>query len=220
MTTSVPLGLFITFEGIDRCGKSTQAALLCAALVAAGVRVGYAGAPGAVLREPGGTVAGERIRDILLDGTRVDPRTEALLYAAARAQLVEQVVRPSLDAGYTVILDRYVDSSLAYQGYARGLGIDRVAELNRWATDGLLPDITFLLELTPELAAERAPGGAHVDRIEGEGIAFQRLVAEGYERIADLAPARVQVLAGDRPAEQIAAEIAALTTARLEVRRV
>jgi dTMP kinase len=220
MTTSVPRGLFITFEGIDRCGKSTQAALLCAALVAAGAQVGYAGAPGSVLREPGGTAAGERIRDILLNGTRVDPRTEALLYAAARAQLVEQVVRPSLAVGYTVILDRYVDSSLAYQGYARGLGIDRVAELNLWATDGLLPDITFLLELTPELAAARVPSGAHVDRIEGEGIAFQRLVAEGYARVADLAPARVQVVAGDRPAEQIAADIAALATARFEARHV
>ena len=217
MTTSVPPGLFITFEGIDRCGKSTQAALLRDALVAAGVQVGCVGAPAAVLREPGGTPAGERMRDLLLDGTRVAPWTEALLYAAARAQLVEQVLRPSLAAGYTVVLDRYVDSSLAYQGHARGLGIERVAQLNAWATGGLTPDLTFLVELTPEQAAARALGGPQGDRIEREGIAFQRLVADGYAHVAELAPARVHVVAGDRAPEQIAGDIAALVTARLEV---
>jgi len=220
MTISVPPGLFITFEGIDRCGKSTQAALLRDALVAADVKVGYIGAPAAVLREPGGTPAGERIRDLLLDGTRVDPWTEVLLYAAARAQLVEQVLRPALVAGYTVVLDRYVDSSLAYQGHARGIGIEPVAEINEWATGGLLPDLTFIIDLTPEQAAARVLGDPQGDRIEQEGIAFQRLVAEGYVHVADLAPTRVHVVAGDRPPEQIAGDIAALVTARLEVSHV
>ncbi len=213
-----PRGQLITFEGIDGCGKTTQAAFLRDALVAAGLEVGYDGAPAALLREPGGTPAGEAIRALLLEGTPIAPWPEALLYAAARAQLVEQVLRPSLTAGWLVILDRYVDSSLAYQGYARGLGIERVAELNAWATGGLLPDLTFVVELAPERAAER--WGERADRIEGEGIAFQRLVAEGYAHVAERAPERVHVVDGDRPAEQIAADVLAIAAAHLETARV
>jgi dTMP kinase len=140
-------GKLITFEGIDGCGKSTQAALLRDACVAAALEVGHLGAPGAVLREPGGTPAGEAIRELLLGGTPIAPWSEALLYAAARAQLVADVLRPSLAAGWLVILDRYVDSSLAYQGHARGLGVDQVAALNEWATGGLAPDLTFVIAL-------------------------------------------------------------------------
>jgi dTMP kinase len=201
-------GQLITFEGIDGCGKSTQAALLRDACVAAGLEVGHPGAPGALLREPGGTPAGEIIRALLLEGTPIAPWPEALLYAAARAQLVEEVLRPALSAGWLVILDRYIDSSLAYQGHARGLGIERVAELNGWATGGLLPDLTVIIDLSPERAAQRRAD--RPDRIEEEGLAFQHRVAEGYALAAERAPERVRVVDGDRPADQVAADVRTL----------
>ena len=143
-------GFFVTLEGIDRWGKTTQVARLCAALAGRGLPVGVAGVPGGSLREPGGTPAGEAIRDVLLHRAHdVGPWTEALLYAAARAQLVTDVVRPSLEAGLIVVLDRYVDSSLAYQGWARGLGVDAVIQVNERATGGLWPDLTLLLRVAP-----------------------------------------------------------------------
>jgi dTMP kinase len=218
VTHPAPEGLFITFEGIDRCGKSTQAALLRDALLAQGENVGFVGTPGGVLREPGGTRAGERIRDQLLHGAALAPETEALLYAAARAELVDRVLRPSLAAGFTVILDRYVDSSLAYQGFARGLGIERIADLNAWATGGLAPRLTLLIDVSPEVAATR--GGAEADRIEAEGIAFQRLVAEGYAHVARREPERMRVVAGDRTPDQIAADVLGAVIALREADRV
>src|SRR3954469_23999027 len=131
-------GLFVTLEGIDRSGKTTQARLLCEAL----------GDDALGVREPGGTEAGERIREILKDpALELSPRAEALLFAAARAELVEQVIRPALEEGRTVVSDRFLDSSLAYQGGARGLGVDDIATINRFATDALAPDLTFLLDL-------------------------------------------------------------------------
>src|SRR4051812_28508881 len=137
-------GLFVTFEGIDRSGKTTQARLLADAL----------GSDALAVREPGGTEAGERIRAIVKDpAVELSPRAEALLFAAARAELVEQVIRPALEQGRVVISDRFLDSSLAYQGGARGLGIDEVGRINAFALGGLSPDLTLLLDLDPEAAA-------------------------------------------------------------------
>jgi dTMP kinase len=208
-------GRLITFEGIDKCGKSTQADLLRDALLAHGVAVGAVGRPGTVVREPGGTPIGEQVRELLLhSGGELAPRTEALLYAAARAELVTTVLRPSLAAGWVVILDRYVDSTLAYQGCARGLGIDVMLDLNELATGGLLPDLTFLVSVTPLEAAGREAGPP--DRIEREGPTFQERVAEGYRQVAEHFPERIVVVDGARPAEQIAAQIVALALKCLE----
>src|SRR4051812_33656609 len=139
-------GLFVTFEGVDRAGKTTQARMLVDAL----------GERAVAVREPGGTPVGERVRDILKDpAVELGPVAEALLFAAARAELVARVVRPALEDGRVVVSDRYLDSSLAYQGEARGLGVDEVARVNRFATGGLEPDVTFLLDLDPDEAAAR-----------------------------------------------------------------
>jgi dTMP kinase len=210
-------GFFIAFEGIDRCGKSTQVESLCAALLSQGLPVGYAGVPGGSLREPGGTPTGEALRDLLLHRRHaIDPWTEALLYAAARAQLVADVIRPSLAEGQIVICDRYIDSSLAYQGHARNLGIDRVRDLNLWATGGLLPDLTVLVELSPELAATRA-GGVAADRIEREGLELQRRVAEGYALLVAAERQRFVVVDGSAAVVEVAAAIQRRVLEALEV---
>jgi dTMP kinase len=205
----------VTLEGIDRSGKTTQVARLCAALAARGLPVGVVGVPGGSLREPGGTPAGEAIRDVLLHRAHdVGPWTEALLYAAARAQLVADVVRPSLDAGLIVVLDRYVDSSLAYQGWARGLGIDVVAQVNERATGGLWPDLTLLLRVRPGRAAGRA--GGPPDRLESEGAALQARVAAGYDELARRHPGRIVALDGERPVDEVALAVEQATLAPLE----
>ena len=177
--------MFITFEGIDRSGKTTQAKLLAKAL----------GDEAVLVREPGGTPAAERIRDLVKDPqVELSPIAETLLFGAARAGLIEQVIRPALDAGKAVISDRYVDSTVAYQGGARGLGIDRVEELNEWITGGLWPDVTFLLDLPPSLARERAQED---DRFEREGETLQRAVEAAYEELAARHPERyVRIDAG------------------------
>ena len=194
-------GLFVTFEGIDRSGKTTQAGLLVEAL----------GADAVAVREPGGTELGERVRDLVKDARlEPGPRAEALLFAAARAELVDAVIRPALDAGRVVVSDRFLDSSLAYQGDARGLGVDEVERVNRFATEGLLPDLTFLLGLDPAEAAERA---GMLDRFEDEGLALQRAVAEAYERLADADPARWRRVDAGRPAQQIHADVLAAVEA-------
>lgn len=194
--------MFISFEGLDGCGKTTQVQMLQQALEAEGRSVTR-------VREPGGTDVGERIRDLLLDPqTVVGPWSEALLYAAARAQLVEAVIRPALDRGAVVVADRFVDSSLAYQGCARGLGIDEVLSVNLNATGGLLPDRTILLELPAAAAAERLRGGAP-DRIEAEDAEFHSRVAQGFEQAAERFPDRVvRVDAAGTPAE-VAARVRA-----------
>lgn len=209
-----PRGAFITLEGIDGCGKSTQLALLRDALLGRGLRVGLAGAPGATVREPGGTALGESIRDQLLHHhEHMDAWAEALLYAAARAQLARDVLAPSLAAGCVVLLDRYIDSSLAYQGYARGLGIEAVLDLNLRVTVGLLPALTLVLEVDPATAAARRT--APPDRIEREGDEFQARVAEGYRLVAARFPERVHLVDGARPAEVVAADVLALSLAAL-----
>jgi dTMP kinase len=175
--------VFISFEGLDGCGKTTQAAILVDALRADGREV-------VAVREPGGTRTGERIRDLLLDPrAQIAPWAEALLYAAARAQLVTDVIRPALGRGAVVVADRFVDSSLAYQGCARGLGVDDVLAVNAVATGGLLPDRTVLLELAARAAAQRRD--ATGDRIEAEPEAFHRAVAAGFATTADRFPVRI-----------------------------
>jgi dTMP kinase len=185
--------VFISFEGLDGCGKTTQAALLADAAAQAGREV-------VPVREPGGTAPGERIRSLLLDpGVHLEPWAEALLYAAARAQLVAEVIRPALERGATVIADRFVDSSLAYQGCARGLGVDEVLEVNRFATHGLLPDRTVLLVLA---AGEAAGRRGEPDRIESEDEGFHRRVADGFDAAARRFPDRIAVVdAAGTPAQ-------------------
>jgi dTMP kinase len=191
--------MFISFEGLDGCGKTTQAALLADALRAEGREV-------VAVREPGGTAAGERIRELLLDpAAHILPWAEALLYAAARAQLVGEVIRPALDRGATVIADRFIDSSVAYQGVARGLGIDRVLAVNDAATGGLQPDRTLLLRIPREEAAARRDGDG--DRIESEAGAFHQAVADGFSQAAARFPERVRVIDGGGSREQVAARV-------------
>jgi dTMP kinase len=209
----------ICLEGIDGCGKSTQMRLLRAALLRRGCRVGYAGAPGRTLREPGGTPLGESIRRRLLHHrAEMEPWAEALLYAAARAQLAHDVLAPSLATGWVVLIDRYIDSSLAYQGHARGLGIEEVLGFNLLATGGLLPDVSIVIAVDAGEAAERRRGAP--DRIEAEGVAFQRRVADGYALLAERFPDRIATVDGARPPQEVAAEVARVAVAVLERRGV
>ena len=197
----------MSFEGIDRSGKTTQARLLVDAL----------GDDAVAVREPGGTAVGERVRAVLKDPSlTVGPRAEALLFAAARAELVEEVVRPALDDGKVVVSDRFVDSSLAYQGAARGLGVAEVAHVNEWATGGLVPDLTIFLELPADDAAARAT--AEHDRFEEEGAALQERVREAYEDLAATDTGRWQRVDAARSPEDVHADVLALVrAARAEV---
>jgi len=200
--------VLISLEGCDGCGKSTQAALLCERLVACGLPVGTAEAPGAVIREPGGTPAGEAVRDVLLHGPAdLAPWTEALLYAAARAELVERVLLSALRAGRVLVLDRFVDSSLAYQGFARGLGVDEVLAVNAPGLQGLTPDLTLVIDVDPVVGLARA--GGTPDRIEAEGLDFQRRVAAGFAVVARRYPERVHLVDGFRDVDVVAMEVEA-----------
>ncbi len=180
-------GRFISLEGVDGSGKSTQAAMLADALRDRGHDV-------IAVREPGGTALGEDIRDIVLGPDAMSPWAEALLFAAARAQLVADVVRPALEAGRWVVADRFLDSSLAYQGTARGLGIDQVVQVNTPGIGECMPDLTVILDIVPSSASDRRAGRASVDRIEGEGEALQEAVAEGYREVARLFPDRIALI--------------------------
>ena len=190
--------MFVTFEGLDGSGKSTQAKLLAEALAADGREV-------VATREPGGTELGERVRELLLAEGEVAPWAEAALFAAARAQLVDEVIAPALERGADVVCDRYLDSSLAYQGIARELGLERVLELNLHAVRGLLPDRTFLLLVDPAESAQRV--GAHGDRIEREDDAFRERVDAAYRQLAEVFPERIQAIDGTRPPREIAEEV-------------
>jgi dTMP kinase len=212
-------GVLISIEGVDGCGKSTQAALLCDRLSARGLAVGPEEAPGRVVREPGGTPAGEAVRDVLLHGPdELAPWTEALLYAAARAELVHRVLRPNLERGRLLVLDRYIDSSLAYQGHARGLGIDAVLSVNAPGVGDVMPQLTLVLVVDPAMGLARADGEA--DRIEREGLELQRRVADGFAELARRFPGRVHLVDGARTIAEVASAVDALVTPLLETRRV
>lgn len=195
-------GVFVAFEGGEACGKSTQAALLASRLDAV------------LTREPGGTPLGEEIRSLLLHVDHaVDPRAEALLMAAARAQHVHEVIEPALSAGRHVVTDRFTASSLAYQGYGRGLPLDDVASLSRVATGGLEPDVYVLLDLAPDVAAARR-SRAH-DRMEAAGDDFHRRVRDGFLALAAAAPDRWLVLDGSGSVDDVAAAVLSHVTAML-----
>ena len=190
--------MFVTFEGVDWSGKSTQVELLAVWLRKQGRTV-------LATREPGGTPVGEAVRQVVLHGHDMAPWAEAALYAAARADHVEHAIRPALERGEDVVCDRYIDSSVAYQGVARGLGENKVLELNLTVTRGLLPDRTFLVLLDPEEARRR--GAGEPDRIEREGEDFMRRVDAAYRSLAAVFPRRIVALDGARPADEIAEEV-------------
>lgn len=179
------MGVFITFEGCEGSGKSTQLQLLKDYLTKLGVDFIFA-------REPGGTVISEKIRSIILDKSHAEmsDECEALLYASARAQLLNEVIIPALNAGKMVILDRYVDSSLAYQAYARGLGFDFVAKINDFALNNFPPNLTLFLDISPEDAFKRKGGVDEGDRLEIQGLNFHTKVYEGYLSLAEKFPSR------------------------------
>jgi dTMP kinase len=190
--------MFVTFEGLDGSGKSTQAELLAVWLREQGREV-------LATREPGGTSVGEAVRELVLHGEELAPWTEAALFAAARAEHVERAIRPALESGADVVSDRYLDSSVAYQGIARGLGEERVLELNLTVTQGLLPDRTFLVLVDPEEARRR--GGEYRDRIERETEEFMRRADEAFRQLAHAHPERIVALDGSRAPEEIAEEV-------------
>ena len=216
-------GVLIAFEGGEGSGKSTQVERLAQWLAERGVRV-------TVTHEPGATAFGVRLRRILLDSPdgSLTPRAEALLFAADRAQHVDAVIRPALDRGDVVITDRYVDSSLAYQGAGRALSVDDVRRLSRWATNGLVPDLTVLLDLDPEVGlgrvSERAgsgdgPAGDGPDRLERESLEFHRRVRQAFRALADAAPDRYLVVDGSRHPEAVATIVRTAVGKRLIARR-
>ncbi|ARD42415.1 dTMP kinase [Actinomyces gaoshouyii] len=204
-------GLLISFEGGDGVGKTTQIKRL--ATVFAAARIDYR-----LTREPGGTELGARIRRLLLHGGAVDPRAEALLYAADRAQHVAELIRPALGRSEVVLTDRYLDSSIAYQGAARSLGAAEVRSLSEWATGSLLPDLTILLDADPSVADRRTGARGAKDRMESEGAAFRAALREQFLALADAEPERFAVLDARRTIEEVAEDvnrrIAALLMAR------
>ena len=203
--------MFITLEGIDRSGKTTQAAMLAQAL----------GPEALLLREPGGTDAGERMRALLKDpAIELDPRAELLLFGAARAELCARVIAPAIAAGRDVVCDRFIDSTVAYQGAGRGLGVELVERLNEVAIAGCVPDLTLLLRIDPEAAEARgqqrlAAGEADgADRFESEGSGFQRRVAAAYEELAAAHPDRIVTVDGAGEPDEVHARVLAAVEAR------
>jgi dTMP kinase len=202
--------VLISLEGIDCSGKTTQAALLHRSL----------GERALLLREPGGTEAGERMRALLKASVELDPIAELLLFCSARAELMARVIRPALEENRDVVLDRFMDSTVAYQGAGRGLGVELVERLNAAATDGAEPDVTVLLRIDPERAADRgqqrlAGQQRRADRFEGEGIEFQRRVADAYDELATRHPDRIAVVDAEGEVDDVHARVAeALRKAR------
>lgn len=198
----MPKGLFIALEGIDGSGTTTQAALLAK-------RLSDLGVPPVSTREPGGTPLGDRLRALLLDPvSNIDPVAEVLLYAAARAQHVNDLILPALAAGRVVISDRFIDSSLAYQAYGRGLGVEMVWRANHFLIDRCLPDITLCLDLTVPLArARRQARGDRPDRIELCGDLFQERVRHGYLALTRAPGANKVLIPADRPVEETAQDL-------------
>ena len=191
-------GIFITFEGVDGAGKTTQVQRLAAALE-----------PNVILtREPGGTPISERIRDIFLTSDGITTMTELLLIAAARTQHVDERIRPALAAHQIVICDRFTDATVAYQGYRGGIDLEIIHQLNRVATGGLTPDITFILDLPPEIGLQRQQQGeTHRDRLDKEPLEFHRKVREGYLAVAKAEPQRVKLIDATQPPDVVHTEI-------------
>ncbi len=211
------MGFFITFEGPEGSGKSTQARLLAGWLRGQGLDV-------LLTREPGGTPIGDRIRSLLLDASvgSLTSRAEVLLFSASRAQLVHTVIRPALKAGRVIICDRYADSTYAYQGYGRGLPLNELRTITRFATGGLEPDLTFLIDVPVEIGLSRKRGGTGEDdwnRMEQERLAYHRRVREGYLELARQAPQRWVILDGRASPEILQKHIQDIVTRRLHLRR-
>lgn len=202
-------GKFITFEGCDGCGKSTQLRLLSEYLTENSI-------PHIFTREPGGGKISEAIREILLNGknSEMTDECEALLYAAARAQHLHDRVEPALQAGKLVICDRYVDSSLAYQAYARGLGKEFITKINAFALENYLPDVTVFIDLTPEAAFARKRGADENDRLEQAGMEFHRKVYAGYKALAQEYPTRFVCVDGNQTPQEIFNDVIQLLQSR------
>ena len=196
-------GLFITFEGTDGAGKTTQIQRLTADLRRTGYDV-------CLTREPGGTPISEQIRDMLLnpDHSEMAATTELLLYAASRAQHVSEVIKPALEAGKVIISSRFADAMVVYQGYGRGLDLERIHRLNRIATDGVTPDVTFVLDLPVEIGLQRVQNSrGGLDRLEREKIEFHRRLREGYQTIAQQEPQRLKIIDAQVSPKQVYAQI-------------
>jgi len=200
-------GIFITFEGIEGCGKTTQMLHLKNRLMAKGINV-------VTTLEPGEGPIGQKIREQLLNHhpEPLDPVAELLLYLADRAQHVTRFITPALQEGKVVLCDRYADSTLAYQGYGRGISLDIIKQLNNFATRRLIPDLTFLLDCPPEVGLKRIKGG--LDRMESQDLTFHRRVWDGYLSIAREVPERIIILDALKPADAVAAEISRTLMAR------
>lgn len=189
-------GKFITIEGPDGAGKTTQVRKISDYLKSKGFNV-------LVTREPGGTALGEKLREVLLtsEGESPVPEAEALIYAASRAQLVKKVIEPALDDGFIILCDRFVDSSLAYQGWARGLGIEKLADINGWFLKGVWPDLTIVLDIDPAQSLKRISGKK--DRLESEALEFHRKVREGFLKLSEIYPDRIKVVDASQSPHEI-----------------
>ncbi|MEA5082934.1 MAG: dTMP kinase [Lachnospiraceae bacterium] len=191
-------GKFITVEGTDGAGKSTQIELLVKYLQNNGFEV-------VVTREPGGTSISEKIREIILDveNSEMSDITEALLYAASRAQHISQKIKPAVEAGKVVICDRFVDSSIAYQGYARGLDMGLIEDVNMYAVDGMIPDATLFFDIKPEIGIARKKNVQSLDRIEKEALDFHYKVYNGYKELLDKYPQRIKRIDAEKDVEEV-----------------
>ncbi|WP_370223859.1 dTMP kinase [Cytobacillus sp.] len=193
-------GKFITVEGPEGAGKTTIIDMLASNLTKEGYQV-------LQTREPGGIEIAEQIRSVILDknNTKMDPRTEALLYAAARRQHLAEKVKPAMDKGFIILCDRFIDSSLAYQGYARGLGIDEVYSINSFAIEGMMPELTLYFDIEPEDGLDRINQhkGREVNRLDLEKLDFHHKVREGYLKLMELYPERITKIDASRPVEEV-----------------
>ena len=205
-------GLFITLEGGEGAGKTTIANAVIDKLSTLGIETLYT-------REPGGIKIAEKIREVILDRdhTEMDCRTEALLYAAARRQHLVEKVKPAMDEGRIVLCDRFVDSSIVYQGYVRGIGMDEVREINQFAIEGFMPDLTIFFDIKPEIGLARiaANDSREVNRLDLEGLAFHELVYEGYKKQAKMNPERIVSVDATKSVETLTDEVCALILSKL-----